>query len=81
MSIDEITAILRLIEPILMEENSLLEVQAPIKIIGDLHGDFDNLMRLFDLIGKVPKEKLLFLGNYVDMGMDGIEVTMMLFCL
>ncbi|EFO89235.1 hypothetical protein CRE_13833 [Caenorhabditis remanei] len=81
MSIDEITAILRLIEPILMEENSLLEVQAPIKIIGDLHADFDNLMRLFDLIGKVPKEKLLFLGNYVDMGMDGIEVTMMLFCL
>ncbi|KAF1756732.1 hypothetical protein GCK72_013186 [Caenorhabditis remanei] len=81
MSIDEITAILRLIEPILMEENSLLEVQAPIKIIGDLHADFDNLMRLFGLIGKVPKEKLLFLGNYVDMGMDGIEVTLMLFCL
>ncbi|PIC32409.1 hypothetical protein B9Z55_012747 [Caenorhabditis nigoni] len=78
---DEIISILRLTESILMEENSLLEISAPLKIIGDLHGDFHNLIRLFDLIGTVPKEKLLFLGNYVDIGMDGIEVSVLLFCL
>ncbi|CAL2039442.1 unnamed protein product [Caenorhabditis brenneri] len=77
----EIISILRLTESILMEENSLLEVEAPIKIIGDLHADFENLKNIFDMIGRVPKEKMVFLGNYVDMGPSGIELVVLLFCL
>ncbi|EGT53085.1 hypothetical protein CAEBREN_20056 [Caenorhabditis brenneri] len=77
----EIISILRLTESILMEENSLLEVEAPIKIIGDLHADFENLKTIFDLIGRVPKEKMMFLGNYVNMGASGIELVVLLFCL
>ncbi|CAL2039433.1 unnamed protein product [Caenorhabditis brenneri] len=78
---EEIISILRLTESILMKENSLLEVESPIKIIGDLHADFENLKNIFDLIGRVPKDKMVFLGNYVDMGPSGIELVVLLFCL
>ncbi|MBA0589925.1 hypothetical protein Gorai_018647, partial [Gossypium raimondii] len=38
-------------EQIFMQEPSVLQLKAPIKVFGDLHGQFGDLMRLFDEYG------------------------------
>ncbi|KAK6009511.1 phosphoprotein phosphatase 1 family protein, partial [Ostertagia ostertagi] len=64
-----------------MEESNLCECEVPIKVIGDIHAQYQDMNRLFDLIGRVPQEKLLFLGDYVDRGPQGVEVIILLFAL
>lgn len=50
-------------------EPMLLDLEAPIKIFGDVHGQYFDLFRLFDVAG-YPHEnqKFLFIGDYVDRG-------------
>jgi protein phosphatase len=38
-------------EQIFMHEQTVLQLKAPIKVFGDLHGQFGDLMRLFDEYG------------------------------
>lgn len=81
MNLQEVIAIVQTVQGVFMEENNLCECEAPIKVIGDIHAQFQDLNRLFDLIGRVPQEKMLFLGDYVDRGPQGIEVLVLLFTL
>ncbi|CAB3405908.1 unnamed protein product [Caenorhabditis bovis] len=81
MTGQEIIAIIRMCEAIFMEESNLCEAEAPIKVVGDIHAQFQDLNRLFDLIGRIPEERMMFLGDYVDRGPQGIEVLMLLYCL
>ena len=44
----------------------LLELGAPLVICGDLHGQYEDLLRYFDKVGYPPDTNFLFLGDYVD---------------
>ena len=68
------------IKPVLLAEPSVLDLQPPLKICGDIHGQFHDLLRVFDS-GFVPENKFLFLGDYVDRGDDSLEVIGLLFAL
>jgi len=49
---------------IFMTQPILLELEAPIKICGDVHGQYSDLLRLFEYGGLPPKSNYLFLGDY-----------------
>jgi len=58
----------------------LLELDSPVKIVADIHGQFVDLMRVFELGGWPPKSNYLFLGDMVDRGPQQIETVALLFC-
>ncbi|KAK9103755.1 hypothetical protein Sjap_021009 [Stephania japonica] len=64
---------------IFLSQPNLLELEAPIKICGDIHGHYGDLLRLLFSGGLPPKANYLFLGNYVDHGMLSIETICLLF--
>ena len=63
---------------IFMEEPVLLEVSAPVNICGDTHGQFNDLLRLFEFGGRPPETNYLFLGDYVDRGKNSVETMSLL---
>ncbi|KAF7067483.1 hypothetical protein CFC21_073373 [Triticum aestivum] len=74
-------------ERIFSSEPSVLQLKAPIKIFGDLHGQFGDLMRLFDeygspsTAGDIAYIDYLFLGDYVDRGQHSLETMSLLLAL
>ena len=58
-----------------------LELQPPVKIIGDIHRQFHYLKELFKLGGKLPDTNYLFMGDYVDRGYYSVETVTLLVAL
>lgn len=65
----------------------VLHLSAPVKIFGDLHGQFGDLMRLFSeygspsTAGDIAYIDYLFLGDYVDRGAFSLETITLLLAL
>lgn len=70
---NDIKAIVSKSREVLISQPSLLELEAPIKICGDIHGQYYDLIRLFENGGFPPTANYLFLGDYVDRGKQGLE--------
>ena len=75
----EIEYMLNLIIPELEKESIIIEVEAPVVIAGDTHGQLSDLIRFFNQIGPPPHKKYLFQGDYVDRNPNDVEVITLLF--
>eukprot|EP00330_Aristerostoma_sp_ATCC50986_P005592 CAMPEP_0114587074 /NCGR_PEP_ID=MMETSP0125-20121206/10129_1 /TAXON_ID=485358 ORGANISM="Aristerostoma sp., Strain ATCC 50986" /NCGR_SAMPLE_ID=MMETSP0125 /ASSEMBLY_ACC=CAM_ASM_000245 /LENGTH=216 /DNA_ID=CAMNT_0001782811 /DNA_START=1577 /DNA_END=2227 /DNA_ORIENTATION=+ len=68
----------------------VLRVSSPIKIFGDIHGQYSDLMRFFDLFGSpcygnqegdIESFDYLYLGDFVDRGSHSLETICLLMAL
>ncbi|CAO4380739.1 unnamed protein product [Caenorhabditis nigoni] len=76
----QILTILDKTESTLKPLPAMLQIEHPVTIFGDIHGQLDSLIRYFDAVGYPPKVQFLFLGDYVDRGAKSLEVSLLLFC-
>ncbi|KAJ3442388.1 serine/threonine-protein phosphatase pp2a-related [Anaeramoeba flamelloides] len=65
----------------LIYESNVAMVQSPVSVVGDLHGQYYDLVELFRVGGECPETNYLFLGNYVDRGFYSVETISLLVCL
>ncbi|KAB5549786.1 calcineurin-like phosphoesterase [Coniochaeta sp. 2T2.1] len=76
----EIVAICSRAREVFLSQPALLELDAPVKIVGDVHGQFTDLIRMFEMCGFPPSANFLFLGDYVDRGKQSLETILLLLC-
>lgn len=76
----EIDGICKAIQQLMLSQPSLLELTPPVKIVGDIHGQYTDLLRLFEMCGFPPDANYLFLGDYVDRGKQSLETILLLMC-
>ncbi|KER28041.1 hypothetical protein T265_05025 [Opisthorchis viverrini] len=78
MKEDEIRYICEKSREIFLAQPILLELEAPLQICGDIHGQYTDLLRLFEHGGFPPASNYLFLGDYVDRGKQSLETICLL---
>jgi len=76
----EITALCQAAREIFLGQPTLIELSPPVKIVGDVHGQYSDLIRLFEMCGFPPSANYLFLGDYVDRGKQSLETILLLLC-
>lgn len=63
---------------IFLSQPTLFKLRAPVRIVGDVHGQYQDLLRLFERGGYPPHANYLFLGDYVDRGKQSLETICLL---
>ena len=65
---------------IIKEQKMLVELEAPLHVCGDIHGQYYDLLRIFEHCGYPGEYNYLFLGDYVDRGKQSLETVALLLC-
>lgn len=63
---------------VFLSQPSLLKLKSPTKVVGDVHGQFNDLLRILKLSGDPSETGYLFLGDYVDRGKQSLETITLL---
>lgn len=80
----ELMEIISAVTKIMRAEPNVLSMKEPVIIVGDIHGQFYDLVHMFEKVvdnRNLPKTNMLFLGDYVDRGNYSIEVCIFLYAL
>lgn len=77
LPVSDMLKLLQYVRDLLFEESNLQPVRLPVTICGDIHGQFPDLLHLFELAGGMNSStpyNYIFLGDLVDRGYNGVEV-------
>ena len=84
---DEVASLCTKIRELLISETNVQRIDLPVTICGDIHGQFHDLLELFacgeggvNCHGRIT-ENYIFLGDYVDRGLNSVETVLLLFAL
>uniref|UniRef100_A0A6U3J8N6 Serine/threonine-protein phosphatase n=1 Tax=Mantoniella antarctica TaxID=81844 RepID=A0A6U3J8N6_9CHLO len=75
ISEQEVKLICQKTKEALSKEENVVPVAAPVTVVGDIHGQFADLVEMMKIGGKAPDTNYLFLGDYVDRGYDSVETV------
>ena len=78
LSEQEIKFLITKSKEIFMSQPTFLELESPISVCGDTHGQYPDLLKLFEAGGFPPEANYLFLGDYVDRGKYSLETICLL---
>lgn len=78
---EDLLNLITITQNFLNTEPSLYKLTGDFVVVGDLHGNLRDLLRVFACCGMPPKRNYIFLGDYVDRGEFSIEVITLLFSL
>ncbi|ORY33719.1 Metallo-dependent phosphatase-like protein [Naematelia encephala] len=76
----EIASVCAAAREVFLSQPTLIELSPPVKIVGDVHGQYADLIRMFEMCGFPPQANYLFLGDYVDRGKQSLETILLLLC-
>lgn len=79
---DQCMKILMKVLKVFQDEPNMIKTSEPIAILGDIHGQYYDLCQYFENYGD-PSQKLkyLFMGDYVDRGVQGVQCCLLLFAM
>lgn len=58
---------------LLINESNVLKIESPCTVVGDIHGQFDDVLEIIKM-----DKKFVFLGDYVDRGGKSVELLLYL---
>ncbi|EJW73460.1 serine/threonine protein phosphatase [Wuchereria bancrofti] len=77
---EELHRVCQKAKEVFISQSSLIEVDPPLVVCGDIHGQYSDLLRIYDRHGFPPESNYLFLGDFVDRGKQNIETICLQFC-
>ncbi|EAX96055.1 Ser/Thr protein phosphatase, putative [Trichomonas vaginalis G3] len=80
-STEDMIALVKETKKILAQEKTIISLTGDFEVVGDLHGDLESLVTIFEFQGYPNEQKYVFLGDYVDRGTHSIHVVLLLFAL
>ncbi|KAJ3097433.1 putative serine/threonine protein phosphatase [Phlyctochytrium planicorne] len=69
------------VKEVLVNEGNVRHIKAPCTLVGDVHGQFYDVLEIFKISGPCPSTNYVFLGDYVDRGYYSVETITLLTCL
>ena len=76
----DLLLITKRVTELMAHEPNVIRLDDPVTVVGDLHGQFYDLVQILSLTGASPPDRsFLFLGDYVDRGSFSVEILTYLY--
>ncbi|EAY18919.1 Ser/Thr protein phosphatase, putative [Trichomonas vaginalis G3] len=76
---EDLVTLLTSMKTVFEKEETLLNIWGDFNVVGDIHGNLKDLIRIFCFAGSPYQNNYIFLGDYVDRGEMSIECIVLLF--